>query len=93
MHRLLYLLFLLFFIWGCVGRDFPTSPVKDIRPNVTTKQEIFAAFGEPAEKGLDTGYETWTYYRYTLGQTIGQKRLHIIFNKDGTVRSYAFSSN
>jgi len=95
MRHTLFFLVLILFLWGCAvsGRDFPTDPIKDIRPNISSKADIFAAFGEPVEKGLDTGYETWTYYQYTLGQTIGQKRLHIIFKKDGTVRSYSFSSN
>lgn len=89
-------LFLLLFLSGCipVGRDFPTVPVKDIQPNVTTKPQIFAAFGEPVETGLDSGYETWTYYHYvyTAGGIQTQKRLNVVFNKDGTVRSYSFSS-
>ncbi len=88
-------LFLMLFLCGCavMGRDFPTTPVKDIQPNVTTKVDIFKFFGEPVEKGLDTGNETWTYYQYILGTGLGQKRLHIVFNKDGTVRSYSFSSS
>ncbi len=88
-------LFLFLFLWGCnpYGRDFPTSPIRDIQPNITTRAEIFRAFGEPVEKGVDTGYETWTYYQYPLLGGQGQKRLHIVFNKDRTVRSYSFSSN
>jgi hypothetical protein len=82
---------------GCipVGRDFPTVPIKEIQPNVTTQRQVFASFGEPIEKGLDSGYETWTYYRYvyTVGGVQTQRRLHVVFNKDGTVRSYAYSSN
>ncbi len=96
MRNPLYFLVLAFFLWGCVGRDFSTTPVEEIRPNVTTKAEIFANFGEPVEKGFDSGYEAWTYYRYTVGYAIGsagQKRLYVVFNKDGTVRSYSFSSN
>ncbi len=77
---------------GCAGREFPTATINEIRPNVTTKGQIFATFGEPAEKGLDTGFETWSYYRYVLGQAGGGKQLRILFNTDGTVRNYAFSS-
>ena len=86
--------FLSLLLWGCavLGRDFPTAPVREIQPNVTTKTDIFKFFGEPVERGLDTGDETWTYYQYTVGSGAGQKRLHIVFNKDGTVRSYSFSS-
>ncbi len=92
----LYFLVFALFLWGCVGRDFSTASVKEIRPNVTTKSEIFTNFGEPVEKGFDSGYEAWTYYRYTAGYAIGsagQKRLYVVFNKDGTVRSYSFSEN
>ncbi len=96
MGKKLYFLLLLLFLFGCVpvGRDFPTVPIKDIQANVTTKNQIFAAFGEPVERGLDTGDETWTYYHYvyTPGGVQTQKRLHVVFNKDGTVRSYSFSS-
>ncbi|HXG49884.1 MAG TPA: outer membrane protein assembly factor BamE [candidate division Zixibacteria bacterium] len=81
---------------GClyVGRDFPTTPVKSIENNVTTQREIFAHFGEPLRKGLENGYETWTYsYQYyELGQLRDSKELHIVFNKDQTVRSYSFTS-
>jgi len=92
----LYFLVFVLFLWGCVGRDFSTASVKEIRPKVTTKSEIFTNFGEPVEKGFDSGYEAWTYYRYTAGYAIGsagQKRLYVVFNKDGTVRSYSFSEN
>ena len=95
MNKNVAFLALLAFLWGCAvaGRDFPTAPVKNIRPNETTQSQIFATFGEPVEKGLDTGYETWTYYQYSIGQTVVRKRLQVMFNKDGTVRSYSFSSN
>lgn len=96
MGKQLYFLFLFFFLFGCVpvGRDFPTVPIQNIQSNVTTKNQIFAAFGEPVERGFDTGDETWTYYHYvyTPGGIQTQKRLHVLFNKDGTVRSYSFSS-
>jgi hypothetical protein len=90
--------FLLFFLalLGCfpVGRDFSTFPVSDIRPNGTTKNQIFSSFGEPQERGLDNGSETWTYYYYvwTPAGLQNNKRLHITFNSDGTVRAYSFSS-
>ena len=89
---ILFALVLGAFLWGCVGREFPTASIKDIQPNVTTRDQVFATFGEPAEKGLDTGLETWTYYRYTLGQ-MGGKQLRVVFNRDGTVKSYSYSAN
>jgi len=90
-------LFLLLFLGGCVlyGRDFAASQAKNIETNVTTEKEIFATFGEPVRKGLDSGYEAWTYsyHSYTLGEGLRTKELHVVFNKDTTVRSYSFTSN
>ena len=81
---------------GCVtlGRDFPTTPVRNITTNVTTQREVFANFGEPDKRGLENGYETWTYsYNYyELGQLRSSKELYIVFDKDNTVRSYSFNS-
>lgn len=90
-------LFLLFFLWGCVlyGRDFAASQVRNIETNVTTQNQIFGMFGEPVQKGLDSGYEAWTYshYSYGLGGGWRKKELYIVFNQDRTVRSYSFTSN
>jgi len=81
---------------GCVsyGRDFNTAPVKLIQTNVTTQKEIFGYFGEPARKGLENGHETWTYsyQSYEFVQLRDAKELHIVFNKDNTVRSYSFAA-
>lgn len=96
MRNKFYYLFLLLFLWGCIsyGRDFATVPVRDIQTNVTTQKEIFSLFGEPVRKGLDSGYETWTYsyHSYELGQLGASKELYVVFNKDGTVRNYSFTS-
>jgi len=96
MRRKWRFLFLLLFLWGCVtyGRDFPVYPVKNIETNVTTQKEIFAHFGEPVRKGLDSGYETWTYsfHSYEMGQLRDSKELYVVFNKNATVRSYSFTS-
>jgi hypothetical protein len=81
---------------GCLpmGRDFVTTPVKSIENNVTTQREIFNYFGEPIRKGLENGYETWTYsYQYyELAQLRDSKELYVVFNKDNTVRSYSFTA-
>lgn len=89
-RTLICLLLFTLFLGGCVGRNFPSTSVKDIRPNVTTKEQIFVTFGEPAQKGLDTGLETWRYYHYSAQQAFGGKELLIIFNPNGTVRNYSF---
>ena len=85
-----------FLLAGCIymGRDFPSAPVRDIKNNVTTQKEVFGYFGEPARRGLENGFETWTYtYQYyELGQLRDLKELYVVFNKDTTVRSYSFNS-
>ncbi len=87
---------LLLFLSGCItyGKDFPTSPVRNLQTNVTTQKEVFTLFGEPVRRGLENGNETWTYsYHYTeFGIPRESRELHIVFNKDGTVRSYSFTS-
>lgn len=89
-------LLLVLFLWGCmiVGRDFPVTPIRTIQQNVTTQRDIFGYFGEPYRRGLDSGYESWTYsfHSYQLGQLQQSKELYVVFNKDGTVRSYSFTS-
>ena len=71
-----------------------TTPVADIKQNVTTQRDIFSYFGEPVRKGIENGYETWTYsYSYwELAQLQDSKELTVVFNKDNTVRSYSFSA-
>jgi SmpA / OmlA family len=81
---------------GCltVGRDFATMPVRTIQNNITAQNEIFASFGEPMRRGLENGLETWTYSynRYEFGQLRESKELHVVFNKDQSVRSYSFTA-
>ena len=84
------------FVCGCIyqGRDFATTAVREIVNNVTTQEEIFPNFGEPIRKGLENGYESWTYsYQYyELGQLRDSKELYVVFNKNNTVRTYSFSA-
>ena len=95
MGKLLYVLFLE--LSGCMalGRDFATTPVRNIQNNITTQKEVFANFGEPVRRGLENGFETWTYsYQYyELAQLKDSKELHIVFNKDKTVLSYSFTAH
>lgn len=96
MRRRLGCVVFCFLLSGCIymGRDFPTAPVKSIETNVTTQKEIFGYFGEPVRRGLENGYETWTYsYQYyELGQLRDFRDLYVVFNKDNTVRTYSYSS-
>ncbi len=82
---------------GCVtvGRNFPTAPIASIQRNVTTQREIFNLFGEPFRKGVEGRYETWSYsYQYwEMGQLRQSQDFQVIFNQDGTVNNYSFSSN
>jgi hypothetical protein len=77
-----------------MGRDFATTPVRNIEVNKTTQREIFGNFGEPVRRGLENGYETWTYSYayYELGQLRDSKDLYVVFNRDNTVRSYSFTA-
>jgi len=82
---------------GCLtgGRNFVAAPVKTIEKGVTTKADIEKAFGDPFRTGLDDGYESWTYFysRWAAFARMRSKDLYVVFNKDGTVRSYTFNSN
>lgn len=82
---------------GClaVGRNFTAAPVKSIEKGVSTKEDVRKAFGDPFRQGLDDGYESWTYVynRWSLFGQTRSKDLYVVFNKDGTVRSYTFNSN
>jgi hypothetical protein len=82
---------------GCItaGRNFVSTPVKRLEKGVTTKSDIKKEFGEPFRTGLDDGYESWTflYNRWSPFTQTRSKDLYIVFNKDGTVRSYTFNSN
>ena len=96
MSRLLPSLLLVIVLSGCmaVGRDFPAEPVKTITTDVTTQREIFAMFGEPDKRGLENGYETWTYtYQYyEFGQLRDSKELYVVFDKGNTVRAYSYNA-
>ena len=82
---------------GCltVGRNFVSEPVSGIAKGVTTKADVSQLFGEPFRKGIDDGYESWTYLynRLSLFSEARSKDLYVVFNKDATVRSYTFNSN
>lgn len=82
---------------GClaVGRNFTAAPVKSIEKGVSKKEDVQKLFGDPFRQGLDDGYESWTYVynRWSLFGSTRSKDLYVVFNKDGTVRSYTFNSN
>jgi outer membrane protein assembly factor BamE (lipoprotein component of BamABCDE complex) len=77
-----------------IGRDFVVTPIGGIREGVTTKRDLLMSLGEPYQKGLDGGSESWRYFygRKTAGGD-RSKELYILFNRDGTVKSYTFNTN
>ena len=93
MWRKLGRVVLCFLLSGCIymGRDFSAAPVRTIENDVTTQKEIFGYFGKPTRKGLENGYETWTYSYQSceFGQLRDFKELYVLFNKDNTVRNYS----
>jgi len=98
MNRLAYLFFAVLFLHGCTltGQEFSSSAVREIQPNVTTKEQITKTFGDPFRKGLESGFETWRYsYRALMTEKSGyvDKDLFLIFNKNGTVQKYSYYTN
>ena len=73
---------------GCftVGRNFASTPVKQIEKGVTTKADVTKAFGDPFRKGLDDGYESWTYVynRWSPFYQTRSKDLYVVFNNHGS---------
>lgn len=83
---------------GCIstkfGREFPSPDPREITVGKTDKAELQRLFGEPYQVGIDSGDATW---RWFFGQRDGgtevTKDFSVRFNGDGTVKSYAFTSN
>jgi hypothetical protein len=83
---------------GCVtmkfGRDFPSPDRQLIVVGKTDKAALERMFGEPYQIGLDSGDATWRWFygQREHGAELS-KDLSVRFNADGTVKSYAFTSN
>jgi len=83
---------------GCIstrfGREFASPDPRAITVGKTDKRELQRLFGEPYQVGIDSGDATW---RWFFGQrswsTEQTKDLSVRWNSDGTVKSYAFTSN
>jgi len=96
MGRLSFLLLGVFFLAGCAlsGKNLTEAKVKDIQTSVTTREQILSSFGEPGRKGRDSGFETWRYsYRNLDAEGWVNRDLYLIFNPDGTVQKYSYTSN
>jgi hypothetical protein len=83
---------------GCVslkfGREFPSPEARMIVVGTTDKASLERMFGAPYQVGLDSGDQAWRwFYGQRDSDTELSKDLSVRFNPDGTVKSYAFSSN
>ena len=94
-HTVLIAIFLMT-LGGCgsFGKDFDSNMVKDIKNRRTTKTEILDWFGVPFKEGSEDGLEMWTYQydSYSLGST-DSKDLVILFDKNGLVKAYRYTSS
>jgi hypothetical protein len=83
---------------GCLsikfGREFPSPDRQLIVLNKTDKPALERLFGDPYQVGVDSGDPTWRwFYGQRNSETELSKDLSVRFNADGTVKSYAFTSN
>ena len=83
---------------GCIsttfGREFASPDPRAITVGKTDKGELRRLFGEPYQVGIDSGDATWRWFfgqRYWGAEQT--KDLSVRFSGDGTVKSYAFTSN
>lgn len=83
---------------GCLstkfGRDFASPDPRAIAVGKTDKAALQRLFGEPYQVGIDSGDATWRwFYGRRDWSAEATKDLSVRFNGDGTVKSYAFTSN
>ena len=81
-------------ISGTFGREFPSPELRAIVVGKTDKAEIRRLFGEPYQVGIDSGDATWRWFFGQRSRSTEQtKDFSVRWNSDGTVKSYAFTSN
>lgn len=83
---------------GCVsstfGREFASPGPRAIIVDKTDKRELRRLFGEPYQVGIDSGDTTWRWFFGRRSGGVEQtKDLSVRFHVDGSVKSYAFTSN
>lgn len=83
---------------GCVsikfGREFASPDRQLIVVGKTDKATLERLFGAPYQVGIDSGDQTWRWFYGQRDSGIEiSKDLSVRFNGDGTVKSYAFTSN
>ncbi len=74
------------------GRKFDTAHVSDIRPCVTSVDELLAWFGEPYERGVADGLPTlqWLYMSRESSKW-DRKALIVVANRAGKVVHFQFN--
>ena len=76
------------------GREFTSPEPRAITVGKTNKAELQRIFGQPYQVGIDSGDQTWRWFFGARGWGSEEtKDLSVRFNDDGTVKSYAFTSN
>ena len=97
MRNLILVLLAAVLLAGCsmYRSTIPADLVETIKPNVTTKEQIIAKFGNPLRTGVDSGFETWRYTFRGVSAKEGwvDRDLYLIFNKNKTVQKYSFDAN
>ena len=76
-----------------LGRTFPSPDPGLITPGKTDKAFLLRTFGEPYQVGLDSGNQTWKWFYGEGVTTQSTKELNVVFNPDGTVKTFSFLSN
>jgi hypothetical protein len=84
------------FLGSCVtrGHNF-SSDTSWIASNSTTRKDVKNRLGEPFSVGKSTNGLSWTYgfYKHSLFGQSRNKELKFLWNNDGTVQTYNFSSS
>ena len=83
---------------GCasikIGREFPSPDAHWIVAGRSDRWGLQRMLGEPYQVGFENGDPTWRWlYVQRDGASAISKDLSVRFNADGSVKSYAFTSN
>ena len=85
-------------ITGCIsfGRNFSMPVMGAIEVGKTTQPQTEQMFGPPWKRGLDDGYEAWSYFyarHHILWWATHTKELYIVFDRNLRVRRFSSSGN
>jgi hypothetical protein len=74
------------------GRKFDTAHVPDIRPCVTTEENLLAWFGEPTKRGNTDGLPMLQWSYSSVGTSWSEfQSLVVVVNRAGKVLHFAFN--